>query len=123
MFDKRPTKRLRTQYEQRKGYTLPGYNYLGPGNPMDNGPPTDADDRIAVKHDEEYGFITDSGSDPYWNWNAADEEALPKFGHGYGGYIAKGFFGAKKAAHRVGAIGYNHPKSSKKQHFIKQIAG
>lgn len=38
--------------------TLPGYNYLGPGNDIDNGPPVNAVDEIAKKHDEDYEKIT-----------------------------------------------------------------
>lgn len=34
--------------------TLPGYNYLGPGNPIDNGDPVNDTDRIAQLHDIAY---------------------------------------------------------------------
>lgn len=33
---------------------LPGHNYLGPGNPLNNGEPVDAADRIALHHDHHY---------------------------------------------------------------------
>lgn len=35
-------------------FTLPGFNYLGPGGKEDNGPPTNPIDAIAQKHDEAY---------------------------------------------------------------------
>ena len=33
---------------------FPGHNYLGPGNPTNNGQPVDSDDRIAQLHDLAY---------------------------------------------------------------------
>lgn len=38
--------------------TLPGYKYLGPGNDVDKGPPVNAIDAIAKKHDEDYEKVT-----------------------------------------------------------------
>lgn len=35
-------------------FLVPGYNYLGPGNPIDNGPPTNKIDEVARKHDLDY---------------------------------------------------------------------
>lgn len=35
-------------------FLYPGHNYLGPGNPLNNGPPTDDADLIAFKHDHDY---------------------------------------------------------------------
>ena len=35
----------------KKGLTLPGYRYCGPGNPLDNGPPTNELDAICMEHD------------------------------------------------------------------------
>lgn len=35
-------------------FTLIGHRYLGPGNPLDNGEPTNNADRIAQRHDTEY---------------------------------------------------------------------
>lgn len=39
------------------GYTLPGYNYLGPGNELEAGEPTNELDRIAQRHDRTYNEI------------------------------------------------------------------
>ena len=35
----------------KKGLTLPGHRYCGPGNPLDNGPPTNELDALCMKHD------------------------------------------------------------------------
>lgn len=53
---------------------FPGHNYLGPGNPVDNGEPVDEDDRIAQQHDQEYEVAaTDS------DIRAADRRAINRF--------------------------------------------
>lgn len=41
-------------------FTLPGFNYLGPGGKEDNGPPTNPIDAIAKEHDEAYDKVIDS---------------------------------------------------------------
>ena len=38
----------------KKGLTLPGHRYCGPGNPLDNGPPTNELDAICMVHDYYY---------------------------------------------------------------------
>lgn len=43
---------------------FPGHNYLGPGNPVSNGPPVDADDAIAKEHDEAYEEAQNSKDTP-----------------------------------------------------------
>ena len=35
----------------KMGLTLPGHRYCGPGNPLDNGPPTNELDAICMEHD------------------------------------------------------------------------
>lgn len=42
-----------------KGYIYPGYKYLGPGNPLNQGPPVNKLDAAAKKHDEKYHKITE----------------------------------------------------------------
>ncbi|XP_077550671.1 uncharacterized protein LOC144163838 [Haemaphysalis longicornis] len=37
-------------------FVFPGYRYLGPGNPLNNGQPVDEDDRIAQQHDQAYSL-------------------------------------------------------------------
>ena len=41
----------------KKGLTLPGHRYCGPGNPLDNGPPTNELDAIYMEHDYYYKQI------------------------------------------------------------------
>ena len=41
----------------KKGLTLPGYNYCGPGNPLVNGPPVNQLDEVCMTHD----YCYDSG--------------------------------------------------------------
>ena len=37
--------------KKKKGLTLPGHRYCCPGNPLDNGPPTNDLDAICMEHD------------------------------------------------------------------------
>lgn len=39
-------------------WTLPGHNYIGPGNPTPGGFPVDKDDLIALRHDYEYKYAS-----------------------------------------------------------------
>ena len=55
--------------------TLPGHNYLGPGNPTYNGSPVDVDDAIAQVHDEEYSKATSSK-----DIRISDRKAIKAFG-------------------------------------------
>ena len=41
----------------KKGLTLPGYKYCGPGNPLNLGKPTNELDEICMKHD--YYYLND----------------------------------------------------------------
>lgn len=52
----------------------PGHKYLGPGNPVDNGPPVDSDDVIARQHDIEYDNATHDD-----HIRAADRKAIGAF--------------------------------------------
>lgn len=38
----------------KKGLTLPGLNYCGPGNPLPNGPPANRVDAVCMRHDYAY---------------------------------------------------------------------
>ena len=87
-------------------FSLPGYNYLGPGNAMDKGAPTNKNDAIAFRHDVQYGKIQRRGKNPYVQWSNADEDAFNEFTFDdYGGAAGKVFFGAKKLAYKAGLIG------------------
>lgn len=87
--------------------TLPGYKYLGPGNKLDKGPPTDYNDWIAYVHDLGYGEIIDKGGNPYIHFNDADEQAIQQFDwSSYGGALGKSFFQIKKKLAEYGVIGH-----------------
>ena len=58
------------------GFTLPGFNYLGPFNELDAGPATDELDAAAQRHDQGYQDILDSGQNPYFTYNDADQRML-----------------------------------------------
>lgn len=53
----------------------PDHNYLGPGNPLDNGPPVDNADKIAQKHDYDY-----NNAQSLLDVHLSDAEAIGKFG-------------------------------------------
>lgn len=85
--------------------SLPGYKYLGPGNSLDKGEPTNYNDFIAYIHDIEYGKIIEKGGNPYLLWSEADAKAYRDFTTSdYGGALGKAFFGLKKVAYDAGLI-------------------
>ena len=90
-----------------RDWTLPGYKYLGPGNSLFKGRPTNEDDLIAFLHDLGYDhLIKNVKKNPYWNWNKADEEGLKRWTtKTIGGRLARAFFKTKRAAAKVGLIG------------------
>lgn len=55
-------------------FLYPGHNYLGPGNPLENGAPVDNADKIAKVHDFEYHNAT-SEQDIF----ASDRKAIFNF--------------------------------------------
>ncbi|XP_026684618.1 mitochondrial basic amino acids transporter-like [Diaphorina citri] len=57
---------------------FPFHNYLGPGNHLDNGPPIDDDDEIALRHDEAYETATSPEQ-----VRQADIEAIRDFNTNY----------------------------------------
>ncbi|QMP82848.1 VP1 [Rabbit bocavirus] len=82
-----------------KGWTLNGYNYLGPFNPLNNGTPVNKADAAAQKHDQAYNDYLKSGKNPYLYFNKADQTFLDDLRGDWsaGGLVGKGFFGLKKA--------------------------
>nr|AVR53741.1 capsid protein 1 [Rodent tetraparvovirus] len=54
------------------GLVVPGYNYVGPGNPLDNGPPQGPVDEAAKRHDERYDEMLKHGDMPYLHGHGAD---------------------------------------------------
>ena len=93
---------------KKRGFVLPGYNYLGPFNAEDNGPPTNPTDKAANVHDKEYKQISAKEGywTPYYKYNHADEKFLQdiKDETDYGAYIASAAFKTKRAAARAGLL-------------------
>nr|QWJ89500.1 capsid protein [Porcine parvovirus] len=85
--------------KRARGLTLPGYKYLGPGNSLDQGEPTNPSDAAAKEHDEAYDKYIKSGKNPYFYFSAADEKFIKETEHAkdYGGKIGHYFFRAKRA--------------------------
>lgn len=64
---------------REKGLTLPGSNYIGPGNSLNKGKPTDRGDAIALQHDKDYDQYLKSGKRAkavYTRYSRADARAL-----------------------------------------------
>lgn len=102
-------KRKRTSEKEyiprKRGYVLPGYNYLGPGNDLNGGKPTNSSDAAARRHDIAYGEYEKKGHNPYLKWNQADQRFIDQASwKDYGGFLGKSFFYAKKAASRIGVV-------------------
>jgi Phospholipase A2-like domain len=118
--------------KKHKGYTLPGYNYLGPGNDLNNGPPTSHEDFVAQDHDYDYQDLESRGVDPYFTFSEADNNAIANFRGGYGGNLGRIYFQVKRLASDAGFLDRDtHPKrhhfmlkrqSDPRFHFISQIA-
>lgn len=88
-----------------RGFVPPGYRYLGPGNDLDRGEPTNENDRTAQTHDIGYTELEKEGVDPYWTYNDADETFLKELKpNDIPTYVAKGVFSVKKAAAKVGLL-------------------
>ena len=84
---------------QPRGWVLPGYRYLGPFNPLDNGEPVNNADRAAQLHDHAYSELIKSGKNPYLYFNKADEKFIDdlKDDWSIGGIIGSSFFKIKRA--------------------------
>lgn len=73
-------------------FLWPGHNYLGPGNPLENGEPVDEADRIAQRHDIAYNQAK-STKDIY----NSDRTAIYEFG--------KDFLSHPNTSSLAGAVG------------------
>lgn len=98
------------QVPGRSGLLLPGHNWIGPGNPVDNAPAVDRDDEIAEQHDREY-HAAHSKDDI----RASDWKALKEFGSDF---IHTGNWHSGLGALGIGAkylgeslIGVQYPRS------------
>nr|UMO75511.1 MAG: structural protein 3 [Hedgehog bocavirus]UMO75514.1 MAG: structural protein 3 [Hedgehog bocavirus] len=81
------------------GWVVPGFKYLGPFNPLNNGEPVNAVDRAAQKHDFAYDSYLKENKNPYYYFNKADSDFLEDLesDRSFGGWIGKTVFGLKKA--------------------------
>lgn len=91
---------------------LPFHNYIGPGNPINNGPPIDIDDEIALLHDHRYANA-ENEEDIY----KADNEAIGDFlSNVYNPHSAIGAvgLGAKRVAEYIaGKVIYPNMKRAR----------
>lgn len=96
--------------------TVPGYNFAGPGNPVDDYPPVNPTDAAAKQHDIEYGKLQEQGINPYTTYNDADEDFINKISKESGivPNIASGVFKAKRKFSELGVL---------KRHKAQHIAG
>jgi len=92
-----------------KGLVYPGSNYIGPGNPIDNGKTTSKADANAKQHDIDYGKYLDRGFSKkrvYAGYSDADERLLNKTKINSGASLAVNLgMGAKKLGHKLGLTG------------------
>ncbi|ABI74615.1 minor capsid protein [Mouse parvovirus 1e] len=83
----------------KRGWVPPGYKYLGPGNSLDQGEPTNPSDAAAKEHDEAYDKYIKSGKNPYLYFSAADQRFIDqtKDAKDWGGKVGHYFFRTKRA--------------------------
>lgn len=88
-----------------RGWVPRGYDYLGPGNDLNRGPPRNANDVLAEDHDRAYTAILEAGGKPYTQWSAADKAFYDNLNvNDLATAAAKGLFGLKKTAHSLGIL-------------------
>ncbi|AAF61214.1 capsid protein [Pig-tailed macaque parvovirus] len=77
--------------------TLPLTHYIGPGNPLQAGSPTDVVDAAARIHDYRYSELIKLGINPYTHWTVADDELLHNVQNvgGFEAQVVKDFFTLK----------------------------
>lgn len=92
-----------------KGFTLPGSNYIGPGNPLLNGPPTSKTDAAARLHDYDYDRLIKQGvskKNLYLGFSRADQRLLDRTDTSTPEGLAVTLgMSAKKLAQKVGLTG------------------
>jgi len=114
-----PQNRRYNRPKNSNDWTPSGYNYMGPGNVLDDAPAQDIADEYAHLHDTQYGeYEANTGNNPKFafiagiddifeeNMNRVREEALPN-------EVAYQIFRAKRKLAEFGAIPYryHHPVS------------
>ena len=101
---------------QGRGWVPGGYKYLGPGNDMNLGEPTNANDAAAQRHDEEYGKLQEQGINPYTTYNDADEAFIEQVQvNDIPSAVAKAVFRTKRAGAKLGIIKDQTRKIKKKK--------
>nr|QKV28765.1 VP1 [Feline bocaparvovirus 3] len=80
------------------GWTVPGFKYLGPFNPLNNGEPINEVDKVAQTHDRAYQAYIDSGVNPYLNFNKADSDFIDSLSSdsSVAGWLGKSAFKLKR---------------------------
>lgn len=107
-------------------FTYPGYNFLGPGNVLDDFQPTNEVDAAALRHDKLYDTLQKStGKNPKHYWSDSDQVFLNDVS-GYNQFpvkIAKTWFNTKKYLYNAGLIsklGDNHASTMSKRGKAQQ---
>jgi hypothetical protein len=120
------------RYQRPKGsadWTPPGYNYMGPGNVVDNAPAQNFADEYARQHDQAYGeFEWQTGRNPKYEYvvGADDvfEEQMSNTREGFYQELAYQAFRAKRKAAEIGLIPTSRVhKMSKKRSFLNMDQG
>lgn len=95
----------REKKKPKTGLVPSGYDYLGPGNDLNRGPPRNRNDAVAQDHDIEYGQLSEENRAPYRLYSGADERFLEGLEvDDVPTAVARGIFGAKKTLNRVGLL-------------------
>lgn len=99
--------RFRPYNQKKKSPFVPsGYNYLGPWNRADEGPPTNYNDAVAQDHDRGYAALEAQGDYPKLQWSDADEDFLRDIKpDDVPTHLAKFLFEGKKKLHDTGLLG------------------
>nr|QTZ83197.1 MAG: capsid protein [Grus japonensis parvo-like hybrid virus] len=88
-----------------RGFVPRGYDYLGPGNDNNRGPPRNEADVLAQDHDSAYTALLEAGGRPYTQWSEADKRFFENLTvNDIPTAVAKGLFGLKKGLHASGLI-------------------
>lgn len=91
-------------------WTLPGYNYCGPGNPLDGRPPMNPTDAVCMEHDKDEEY-------DYYMWQPGDDTIIDRLTDLEETHLATSlasvFFTGKKAAYKAGLIGERSPPQKK----------
>lgn len=114
---------MQMEESAQQGLTLPGYNYLGPGNSLNSGVPVNQLDAAAKTHDEKYHKITEyykktkNRKTFEQNIREADEEFLHEVSliapvttyESFAKYLAQGGIGTKYLVENI--VGVVYPRT------------